>query len=54
MTIVVGVDGSEHALRALRWAIDEARLREVVLNGGFSQFRRATQTPFNRVFEARP
>ena len=26
----------------------------VVEGGGFSQFRRATETPFNLVFEARP
>ena len=32
----------------------EARLREVVMSGGFSQFRRANQTPFNFVFEAKP
>jgi 2-polyprenyl-3-methyl-5-hydroxy-6-metoxy-1,4-benzoquinol methylase len=32
----------------------EARLREVVTQGGFTQFRRATQTPFNLVLEARP
>ncbi len=32
----------------------EARLREVVLAGGFSRFRRATETPFNLVLEARP
>ena len=33
----------------------EARLREVVVDkGGFSRFRRATQTPFNLVLEARP
>jgi SAM-dependent methyltransferase len=31
----------------------EARLREAVCAGGFEQFRRATETPFNRVFEAR-
>jgi hypothetical protein len=28
-------------------------LREVVLSGGFKHFGRATETPFNRVFEAR-
>ncbi len=32
----------------------ESRLREVVVEGGFSQFRRATETPFNLVLEARP
>jgi 2-polyprenyl-3-methyl-5-hydroxy-6-metoxy-1,4-benzoquinol methylase len=32
----------------------EKRMREVVTSGGFSRFRRATQTPFNLVFEARP
>ncbi|HTG17741.1 MAG TPA: class I SAM-dependent methyltransferase [Blastocatellia bacterium] len=32
----------------------EARIREVVTNGGFKRFRRATETPFNLVFEARP
>jgi 2-polyprenyl-3-methyl-5-hydroxy-6-metoxy-1,4-benzoquinol methylase len=32
----------------------EKRLREVVMGGGFSHFRRATQTPFNLIFEARP
>jgi 2-polyprenyl-3-methyl-5-hydroxy-6-metoxy-1,4-benzoquinol methylase len=32
----------------------EKRLREVVTAGGFAHFRRATQTPFNLIFEARP
>jgi hypothetical protein len=33
----------------------EARLRQVVVDqGGFGSFRRATQTPFNMVFEAKP
>jgi SAM-dependent methyltransferase len=32
----------------------EARLREVMEAAGFSRFRRATQTPFNLVIEARP
>jgi nucleotide-binding universal stress UspA family protein len=30
-TIVVGVDGSEGSLQALRWAADEARLRKALL-----------------------
>jgi SAM-dependent methyltransferase len=33
----------------------EARLRDVVVDGGgFTRFRRATETPFNLVLEARP
>ncbi len=32
----------------------EARLREVVTSGGFKRFRRATETPFNLILEARP
>ena len=31
----------------------ELRLRKVALDAGFSRFRRATETPFNMVFEAR-
>jgi nucleotide-binding universal stress UspA family protein len=29
--IVVGIDGSDHSKKALRWALDEARLRSVSL-----------------------
>lgn len=32
----------------------EARIREMAMAGGFTRFRRAAQTPFNLVFEARP
>jgi hypothetical protein len=32
----------------------EARLREVVTSAGFTRFRRATETPFNMILEARP
>jgi SAM-dependent methyltransferase len=32
----------------------EARLREVIAQGGFTRFRRATATPFNLILEARP
>jgi len=39
---------------ALGTIATESQLREVVQNGGFSRFRRATETPFNRIFEAQP
>ena len=32
----------------------EAKLREVITAGGFNSVRRATETPFNMVLEARP
>ena len=32
----------------------ESRIREVVTQAGFNRFRRATETPFNIVYEARP
>jgi SAM-dependent methyltransferase len=32
----------------------EERISEIIKSAGFSKFRRATQTPFNLVFEARP
>jgi SAM-dependent methyltransferase len=32
----------------------EARLRDVITKGGFRRVRRATETPFNMVLEARP
>lgn len=33
----------------------EHRLREIIVGqGGFTRFRRATETPFNLVLEARP
>jgi SAM-dependent methyltransferase len=32
----------------------EAKLREVVTKAGFTKFRRATETPFNLVLEAKP
>lgn len=31
----------------------EPRLREVFAEAGFSRFRRATETPFNLILEAR-
>jgi SAM-dependent methyltransferase len=40
--------------RALGAQAGEAALREVVTSAGFTRFRRATQTPFNLILEARP
>jgi hypothetical protein len=38
---------------ALGAVAPESHLRDTVLGAGFKEFRRATETPFNRVFEAR-
>jgi 2-polyprenyl-3-methyl-5-hydroxy-6-metoxy-1,4-benzoquinol methylase len=38
---------------ALGAVATEEAIRDAVLAGGFTQFRRATETPFNRIFEAR-
>lgn len=38
---------------ALGTVASESKIRWAVLEGGFRQFRRATETPFNRIFEAR-
>ena len=32
----------------------EKRIKEIVHSAGFTKFKRATQTPFNIVYEARP
>jgi SAM-dependent methyltransferase len=45
---------SQEVGAALGAQAGERRIREKVEAGGFSRFRRATQTPFNLVFEARP
>jgi len=39
---------------ALGAQVGEARWREIILGAGFKSFRRAAETPFNRVLEARP
>jgi SAM-dependent methyltransferase len=39
---------------ALGSQVPESTLAELVSEAGFGRFRRATETPFNRVFEARP
>lgn len=45
---------SQEVGTALGAQAGEARLRDVVTAGGFTQFRRAAETPFNLVLEARP
>ncbi len=45
---------SQEVGAALGAQAGEKRIGEVVRAGGFGSFRRATQTPFNLVFEARP
>jgi 2-polyprenyl-3-methyl-5-hydroxy-6-metoxy-1,4-benzoquinol methylase len=45
---------SQEVGAALGAQAGEARLREVVTSGGFTRFRRAAETPFNLVLEARP
>ncbi len=42
-----------HGGPALGTIATEAQLRDVVTAAGFGRFRRVTQTPFNRIFEAR-
>jgi len=45
---------AQHGGYALGNQVPEATLAEIAEAAGFTRFRRATQTPFNRVFEARP
>jgi 2-polyprenyl-3-methyl-5-hydroxy-6-metoxy-1,4-benzoquinol methylase len=45
---------SQEVGSALGAQAGDSKLREVAEAGGFTRFRRATETPFNRVFEARP
>ena len=45
---------SQEVGAALGAQAGEARLREVISSGGFSRVRRACETPFNIILEARP
>lgn len=51
--LCVPASKSQEVGAALGAQAGEKRIGEVVMSGGFSHFRRATQTPFNMVFEAR-
>jgi hypothetical protein len=53
--ICVPTSLSQEVGTALGAQAGEGRIRDVVQNGGgFSRFRRATETPFNLILEARP
>jgi SAM-dependent methyltransferase len=45
---------SQGGRRQLGPQVPESTWRELLAEAGFTRFRRATETPFNRVFEARP
>ncbi len=52
--ICVPTSLAQEGKAALGAQAGERRLREAVTAGGFTRFRRATETPFNMVLEARP
>jgi hypothetical protein len=52
--ICVPTSLSQEVGLALGAQAGEARLREVITAGGFTNMRRATETPFNMILEARP
>jgi len=52
--ICVPTSLSQEVGTALGAQAGEAKLREVITSGGFSSVRRATETPFNMILEARP
>lgn len=52
--ICVPASRSQEVGLALGAQAGEARIREVMERAGFTRFRRAAETPFNLVYEARP
>jgi ubiquinone/menaquinone biosynthesis C-methylase UbiE len=52
--ICVPTSLSQEVGAALGAQAGETKLREVIHNGGFSSVRRAAETPFNMILEARP
>ncbi|WP_428659280.1 class I SAM-dependent methyltransferase [Reyranella sp.] len=52
--ICVPTSLSQEVGAALGAQAGEAKLREMISRGGFTQVRRATETPFNMILEARP
>jgi hypothetical protein len=51
--ICVPTSLSQEVGTALGAQAGEAKLREVILEGGFTTVRRAAETPFNMIIEAR-
>lgn len=45
---------SQHGPHELGNQVSDARWAELLGQAGFTRFRRATETPFNRIFEVRP
>jgi len=54
MVLCVPSSLSQEVGLALGAQAGEKRLRDVAIQGGFTRFRRATETPFNLILEARP
>ena len=65
MTIPLVASLSEDAMRAVPRSLreggyalgaqaGEAAISQVVIDAGFTRFRRVAETPFNNVYEARP
>ena len=52
-TICVPCSLSQEVALGLGAQAGQAKLERVVRDGGFTHFRRAAETPFNMVFEAR-
>ena len=52
--ICVPASISQEVGLALGAQAGETRLKEVAESAGFTRFRRATETPFNFILEARP
>ncbi len=53
-TVCTPASLSQEVGKALGTQAGEARLKEVVTAGGFTRFRRATETPLNLILEAKP
>jgi SAM-dependent methyltransferase len=52
--VCLGHAKADGGRRALGPQVPESTWRELLAGAGFSRFRRAAETPFNRIFEARP